>query len=259
MADTDPNKTNSNNRGEGVVFKGVTVGSQAEQLVRVRRELTETLELTRIERLENEAREKIEARIEQARLEADKIIGDAKRDAEGIRTKARSDGDLEAKREAVERLEGLMTSLENEINELKEIRKSFLEMNMPGIIDFSCDLAKKVLLCEIRTCPTVIAERARMLLERMPPGADVTLSVCPDDIETIRTYFRETGGISGHILARLRPDPDLQPGSIRLESDNGRIDAGFLEALEQTGSLLKEQSENPDGMMCMPGEDGNDG
>mgnify|MGYP001373155848 CR=1 FL=1 len=79
MSDLDTNKINPFNRTEGVVFKGITVGSQAEQLVKVRREIAETQELTRIEQLENEARIKIESTIEQARVGAEEIIGNARR------------------------------------------------------------------------------------------------------------------------------------------------------------------------------------
>jgi flagellar biosynthesis/type III secretory pathway protein FliH len=217
------------------------------------------LELTRIEQLENEARIKIESTIEQARVGAEEITGNARREAQQIKVKARSEGDIEAKSEALEKLESLMASLENEIQILKETRKTFLDSNLAGIIDFSCILAKKVLICEIQTRPQVVAQRAKMLLERMPSGADITLSASPSDIDIIRTYFKETGGISGHLLAQLRADSELQPGSIRLESDNGRINAGFLEALEDLGSLLKDQSENPGGQSCMPVEDRNDG
>jgi flagellar biosynthesis/type III secretory pathway protein FliH len=259
VSDLDTNKINPFNRTDGVVFKGITVGSQAEQLVKVRREITETQELTRIEQLENEARLKIESTVERARIEADEILGNARREAVQIKVKARTEGDLEAKRDALEKLEGLITGLENEIQILKETRMAFLDLNLSGIIDFSCNLAKKILVCEMQTRPKVIAERAKLLLERMPSGVDVTLAASPSDIEIIRAYFKETSGISGHVLAHLRADSNLQPGSIILESDNGRINARFLEALEELGSLLKDQSENPEIQSCNPAEDRNDG
>lgn len=255
MTDPEPNKANTPTRSDSVIFKGVTVGGQAEQLVRVRREIAQSEELTRIELLEKEAREKIDALSAKAGAEAEKLIADAKNEADQIRNKARADGDLAAKREALGNMEGLLTNLENEINVLKETRQSFLESNLPGIIDFSCNLAKKILLCEIHAHPRAIAERAMVLLERMPPGAELTLAVSPQDKEIVETYLKETGGTSTHLLTMLKSDPDLKRGSMRFESDNGRIDAGFLTALEEIGSLLKDQAENPGGQACIPGEE----
>jgi flagellar biosynthesis/type III secretory pathway protein FliH len=93
----------------------------------------------------------------------------------------------------------------------------------------------------------------------MPSGADITLAVNPQDLKIIEAYIRETGGAAGHLLTLLKSDPDLQPGSLRLESDTGRIDAGFIDALDRLGNLLQEQALYPQINQSGTGEGQNDG
>lgn len=244
VSDPEANKIHPLNKPDVVLVKGVPIAGQAEQLVRVRREINKTDEMTRVEQLEYAANEKIAVLLKNAHAEADKIVSDAKNEAETIRSNARRDGDLAAKREALEKLRGLLTSLENEIQLMKENRTEFLDSNLLGIIELACDLARKILINELHTRPGTIAERARALIERMPPGVEVTLSVSPGELDVIETYLHETGVSAENIVTSLRSDPTLSTGSLRLESDNGMIDAKFLEALEEIGSLLKEQAEN---------------
>ncbi len=244
MSDPEANKIHPLNKPDVVLVKGIPIAGQAEQLVRVRREINKTEEMTRIEQLEHAANEKIAALLKNAHTEADSIVSGAKNEAESIRSKARSDGDLAAKREALEKIKGLLTQLENEIHMMKENRAEFLDSNLTGIIELSCDLARKILINELHTRPRTIAERARALLERMPPGVEVTLSVSPDELDVIETYLHETGVAAENIVTSLRSDPTLTTGSLRIESDNGMIDAKFLEALEEIGSLLKDQAKN---------------
>ncbi len=224
------------------VIKGSPIAGQAEKLVRVRREINQLENLTRIEQIEKNAREKADALLGKARTEAGKILTDAKNEAQSIRDTARQEGDLAAKREALEKIAGLISSLENEIETLKNIRADFLRANLIGIIDLSCTLAQKILVCELRTRPEVVADRARALLERMPPGHSITLIASPDDIEIIQQYLVEAGGPSDAIIPSLRSDPEMTAGSLRLESDSGRIDAGVLDLLEELGNLLNEQA-----------------
>jgi len=231
-------------------MKGVPIGGQAEQLVKVRREITRAEEMTRLEIIENEAREKADAILTEAKKQAEQILSAAKGEADSIRSKARQDGDLTAKREALQKLEGLISELEKEINSLRIARLEFLKENLPGVMDFACSVAEKIMVCELSTRPDAIAKRARELLERMPPGAAVTLSACPDDIEVIERYLHETGGRGDGILPALRSDPSMKSGDIRLQSDSGRIDAKLLDGLEELGSLLNDQAHH-----CMQNDD----
>lgn len=224
------------------VIKGVPVAGQAEQLVRVRREITRAEEMSRAEQIEHEAREKAEAFLNKAKAEAEQMVAKARGEADSIREKARSDGDLGAKREALQRLAGLISNLEKEIALLKSVRADFLRTNVNGIIDLACAIAQKIMVHELNTRPEAVAQRARALLERMPTGVGVTITASPDDIETIQRYLIEAGGPSDAILPALRSDPSMDTGCMRLESDCGRIDAGVLDVLEGIGSILNEQA-----------------
>lgn len=227
-----------------VVMKGVPISGQAERLVRVRREITHAEKMTRLEQIEAEAVQKAEAILGQARREADEMVAKARSESDGIRNKARQDGDLTAKREALQKLAGLISSLEKEIQGLKGVRADFLNSNLEGITSFACAIAQKILVSELATRPKAVANRARALLERMPPGSKVTISACPDDIEVIETYLHEAGGPADAILPALRSDPEMASGDLRLDSDSGKIDARLLDALEQIGNLLSDQARN---------------
>jgi flagellar assembly protein FliH len=223
-------------------MKGIPIGSQAEQLIKARREVSRVEELTRVEQIELEARQKVDAFIEQARTQASDIIAEATIQAEKLRVDAVAKGDALAKKEALDRLEGLINTLDNEIKLLRTARTNFLSQNMAGIVDFSCALAGRILVTELRSRPDAIAERACALVNRMPPDVHVTLSVCPGDLEVIERYIHDSNAIVNRVTPSLNSDPAIQPGSMRLESDAGWIDAGLLETLEDLGKLLTDQA-----------------
>jgi flagellar biosynthesis/type III secretory pathway protein FliH len=231
-----------------VVLKGPVVGSQAERLVKVRREVTRAEEMTRMEQLESEARQKADGILSAARTQAEDMLSKAKIESESIRKKAREDGDLTAKREALEKIAGLIKSLENEVQGLKAVRSDFLRRNLSGIVDFACSLAEKVLVYELRTRPELVAQRAQALLERMPPGTQVTMAVSPDDLDVIERYLNSAGGPAGTLRPALQSDPSIQTGCIRLESDLGRIEARLLDELNRLGNILSDQALHQSGL-----------
>jgi len=236
-----------------IIIKGAPPSSQAERLVRIRREITHTEELTRLERMEIEARQKAEAIVAEAQAKAEELIAKARSDAERIRKDAQEQGASAAKKEALERLAALFSSLENEINSLRNIRASFLKHNLEGIVEFSCALSQRILVAEMRLRPDLIAERVLALLERLPPKGKVTLAVSPTDLDTITRFIHDSGNPTNNITPFLISDPSLPSGSIRLESDSGRIDAGFMDTLESMGKLLIEQARHQASMMDNPG------
>jgi flagellar biosynthesis/type III secretory pathway protein FliH len=94
----------------------------------------------------------------------------------------------------------------------------------------------------MKTRPEVVAERACVLLERMPPSVQVTLCVSPDDLEALERYFQAGGGPLNRITPSLKSDPAISSGSMRLESDAGLINAGLMDTLEEVGRFLIEQA-----------------
>jgi len=231
-------------------MKGVPLAGQAEKLIKVRREITQSEHMTRMEQIEHAAGEKAMEILNAARTEAKSLVSKAQGEADSIRKKARSDGDLTAKREALEKLQSLITQLENDINTIRDVRADFLKHNLDGVIDLACGLAAKVIVSELNTRPEMIAQRARELLDRMPPSTSVVLTASQEDIDVIQTYLSDTGGPDDMFKTSLRSDPELKSGCLRLESDSGRIDAGLLDVLEEIGSILKEQA-------CQISETGN--
>ncbi len=223
-------------------MKDIAVGTQAERLVKAKREINRAAEMTRMEQLEAEAQASADEILSLAQTGADLILSEAKSDAETMRVKAREDGDLTAKREALEKIAELIKSLETEIVALKEIRADFLKFNLAGIIEFAFSVAEKTLVCELRMRPELIAERAGTLLDRMPPGSQVTMTVAPEDLDVIERYLNEAGGPADTLHSSMKSDPSIPSGSIRLESDLGRIEARLFEELQSIGDILDDQA-----------------
>jgi flagellar biosynthesis/type III secretory pathway protein FliH len=173
--------------------------------------------------------------------------------AEEIRREARQSGETSGRKEALSKLTSLITSLEKEISLLKNIRSEFLKSNIVGIVEFACALAEQVLVAEMRVRPEIVGERACALIDRMPPGSALSLSVCPEDLETVERYLKDGEGPVSRTIPSFRSDPSIQPGSIRIESDAGLIDAGLLDALKDLGAILIEQARTQAGWLVNSG------
>jgi flagellar assembly protein FliH/type III secretion protein L len=241
-----------------VILKGVRVAGQAEKLVKARREITRIEEMTRLEQIEHETKIKTDDILNKAKADAEALIAAAKNEADGIRKNARTEGDREAKREALERVAGLISDLENEIQSLRRIRADFLKSNMEGLMEFACKVAGKVLVSELHARPEAIAERAAELLTRIPIDSKIVLVTSSEDIDVIERYLDEAGGPADALRTSLRADPSMPQGSLRLESDAGIIDANLIDSLENIGSLLGDQARHfqHGEWQCPEGEDG---
>ena len=252
---SDPQEGN-NPRGEEprpVIIKGLPVAGQAERLVHARREIIKIEELTRAEQIELDAGKKGEEIIEQAKAKAQDTVSLAEKQAEEIRRDARQSGETSGRKEALSKLTSLITSLEKEVGRLKDVRSEFLRNNIVGIVEFACALAERILVTEMRVRPEILGERACALIDRMPPGSALSLRVCPEDLETVERYLRDGGGPVSRTIPSLRSDPSIQPGSIRIESDAGLIDAGLLDALKDLGTILVEQARTQAGWLADSG------
>ena len=136
--------------------------------------------MTRVEQIEAEARKKADEMLARAQAEVEALVVEARKESDSIRRTAREEGENNAKLEALDRIAGLITTLDNECKRLRAARGAFMSTNLPGILEFACAVAKKILINELRTRPEAIADRARTLLERMPIDAPVTLTVSPN-------------------------------------------------------------------------------
>jgi flagellar biosynthesis/type III secretory pathway protein FliH len=247
LSETSETQVPFSDEPKPIIMKGVPIGAQAERLIKARREVSRVEELTRLEQIELEAQQKVDALIIEAKSKAEEIIAQAMKQADTIRREAREKGEIDAKKEALNRLDSLINTLDNEIKLLRSTRSEFLSQSLAGIIDFSCALAGRILVSELRSRPEAIAERACALIERMPPNVQLTLSVSPDDLEIIERYLSDCGGMANRITPSLRSDPSLSSGAMRIDSDSGMIDAGMMETLDSLGKLLMDQARDISG------------
>ncbi len=254
MSDSAPDGSPAPEKPKPVIIKDAVIGSQAERLVKVHREITKADQMTRMEQIESEARAKANAISAQIKAQADEMLANARNESETIRRNAREEGDLNAKREALERVAELIQSLENEIHGLREIRADFMKENLHGILDFACSLAEKIIVCELRTRPELVAQRAQAILNKMPPGAPVTMTVSPDDLDVIERYIQEAGGPADTLRPALSSDPAIPKGAVRVESDLGTIEARLLDELRKFGDILGSQAEQETGTHPETGE-----
>jgi flagellar assembly protein FliH len=227
-----------------IILKGGGIGTQAEKLVKVRREMSLDEAKTKLEQLEAEGRKKADSILEAARIEAQQIISDAERKAQETRQIAYENGLEQSKKEIIDRLSGLVKNLETEIHRLQEIRGDFLNSNLPELIEFSCAIAKQVLIAEMHINPEIVLKRIRELLDRMPRQGKIRLSVSKEDLEKMNSHLSDLKMSADSLVSSIEEDSSLSEGSIRLKSDSGSIDALMLESLENVAKLLIDQAQN---------------
>jgi len=247
LSEAEKSRKSASDESPPAVLKGAGLGAQAEQLVKVRREHVQAEKRTRLEQLESEGKERAEKIIADAESKANEIINAGKKEADEIRRKSHQEGTVTAKREVLDRLSALISQMENEIHRLQDARENFLNANLPEIVNFACTLSKQILLAELNTHPEILIERLKTLINRMPKHEGVVISVSLGELELVNSHMEEIKSDHSNVRMSLKGSQSVTPGSIRLESDSGLIDAPLIESLDEIGATLIRQAAGQSG------------
>jgi flagellar assembly protein FliH/type III secretion protein L len=180
----------------------------------------ETAEVARARRIAGE--------ILAARAEAERIVADARQQAEAVVAEAAAAAAAEAREKEVARLAAGFLALRDE-----EARRA--ERDVDRVIELAVLLAERLVGEAIRVEPARIAELAASAIQEARGARRVRIDASPDDVVALT----EALGAIGH-TAEVQPDATLHRGSLVVHTDLGRIDARLEPQLARLAAALRE-------------------
>jgi flagellar biosynthesis/type III secretory pathway protein FliH len=171
--------------------------------------------------------------LEMVRQEAGKIIQQAKQEAVGIKEQAEQAG-RKAARDAVEaildekvsrQMQSLIPALNHAVSQIEDSKEEWLRHWETTVVKLATAIAKRIIRREIKAEPKLTLEWIREALRLAAGSAEITVRLCPEDHQTLRT---EADALASLFLplanANIIADPDITQGGCRLETEFGVID-----------------------------------
>ncbi len=197
--------------------------------------------------------------IEQARLEAERIIADAKQAAaetnasageEGYevgrtkgleegRTEGLKGGRDEAKNEAEHRLQSITESWDDALQRWEDERSAMLLAAREDVLTFAFSLARKVVGRLLETNPEVVRDQLSETLSKLSRPTSVSVVINPEDrplIEEILPELSERIARCEH--AEIQGDDTIGRGGCVVRTASGYIDATIEKQLDRLASAL---------------------
>jgi flagellar biosynthesis/type III secretory pathway protein FliH len=163
-----------------------------------------------------------------ARAEADRILADARRQADAVVTSAADAAAAEAREKEVARLAAGFLALRDE-----EARRA--ERDVDRTIELAVLLAERLVGDALRIEPARIAELAASAIQEARGARRVRIDACPEDVSALEEALGAVGQI-----ADIQPDPTLERGSLVVHTDLGRVDARLRPQLTRLAESLRE-------------------
>lgn len=197
--------------------------------------------------------------IHQARLEAQRIIGESETRvravteahkqegykagiAEGRQAgfdQARQEAREKAIRDAATELNQLTNALSTGLAEFEQQKRTLLARAETGLIELAIAIARRVCKLHIQADPSVAHANAHALVELVAHNQDLELRVNPAEHELlpidVAELAREVEQL-GHV--KIVPDESVAPGGCRLHTRDGTIDANIDEQLDRIAAAL---------------------
>ncbi len=194
-----------------------------------------------------------------AEAHARQIIADARRQAEqqavAIREQARREGFERGRREgraAIEReareqireqtrqqWSAIVEALGRTSLELERRKHALLAESEQGLIELALAIARRVCKRLAARDPQVALENVRTLLQRVGQQHDVVITVSREQFETLRELAGpalDEWSRCEHV--RWESDPSMPPGSCRIQTTGGGIDADIDTQLDRIAEAL---------------------
>jgi flagellar biosynthesis/type III secretory pathway protein FliH len=164
-----------------------------------------------------------------AEVEASRIVAEAEAARGRLRTEATEEGLLLGAARAASLLaaaaaerDRLLASVEREV------------------VLLTLEIARKVLGDELAARPEAVAHLAARALHEARERREVSLRVHPADAQAVRNAGDTLGAILVRAPLSVREDPLIARGSVLVETEAGRIDAGIATQLAHLARALEE-------------------
>jgi len=182
--------------------------------------------------------------VPKAQTEAQKILGDARAQAEKIKTQAKNEGlasgRSEGKKDSSQKLKDALETLNQAVKERKKIIKDAEN----EILRLSLKAAEQIIRSEVSlhrdVCLNIVSEAVNRVSDR----EQVIVRVNREDAEYIKKYKDRLAGILDGVKSfSILEDSQIEPGGCIVETNLGYVDARIstkVKALEE--ALMKASS-----------------
>lgn len=182
-----------------------------------------------------------EEEMEQARHEA---RGEALRDAEAA---------FEEKRRALEApARAAAQQCLDLARDLLVQRQALLREAAGTVVDFSLQVAHRVLRREIEIDSDAVVPTVRELLRRAANATSLTVRLSPRDYAHLSAHLDRVPEAAGLEGLRLRTDSSVQPGGCVLETEDGSLDARLETQMERITRALSARDQSPEDAASPP-------
>jgi type III secretion protein L len=167
--------------------------------------------------------------VEAAEAEASRIVADA----EAARARVRAESEEEGHRTGAARAAALLVAAAAE-------RDRMLASVEREIVSLGIAIARKVLGDELAARPGAVVDLAARALHEARERREVSLRVHPTDAQAVRNAGDALGALLLRARLSVREDPGIAMGSVVVETEAGRIDAGIETQLAHLARALEE-------------------
>jgi len=200
-----------------------------------------------------EAQKIIEAAKKEASLlkqEAEAIVRQAKKDAEEIESTAYAIGYEQGQKDGIEigrkQFEIGVQHLENFLKEFKEQTRGLANHYEAQMLHVTVAVAKKVLEKEVLEDESLIGRILKSALEKVIEGSSISVHMNPRDFENLTEDFINSLSSPGGNKIKIKTDNSIKRGGCMIETEFGFIDANldsrWLGIIEEIEKILKEKT-----------------
>ena len=183
-----------------------------------------------------------DAYLDQVRHEAAKIVGQAKRQAEAVRSRAEEQGHDAAVKAAEkvfrdtvqQQLETLLPALNQAIEAIHHEKDAWLKHWEKRTVHLAAAIAERIIRRRLPHEPEITLDLITEALGLAAGSAEIKLHLNPNDYQTLGQQAQTLAAR----LAKLSPtdiiaDPAISPGGCRIETKFGAIDQQFESQLDR--------------------------
>lgn len=176
------------------------------------------------------------------RAQAAQILNQAKTQIAAIEADARERGRQAAREHAEktsqeyvdQRLQSLIPALEQSILSIQHSRETWLRHWETNTVRLAASIAERLVQRELSHSPEISLAWIREALELVTGESRVTLHLNPADFETLGERAQHlVGSLSKVGAANVLPDPEIQLGGCRVDTDFGSIDQQLSQKLKR--------------------------
>lgn len=197
----------------------------------------------------SDGRECAEETVAKAKMEAERIVREAKRHATFMEQqgyeKGYAQGEKDGREMGAKKLDTILDRINGVLKEILECRKEFVRLYEKQALDLICRIAEKVVRGRIEVDSDVVRGAILGALELAADRTEVTLKVNPEDIEYVKElrpeFFNQITDLKS---ISMETDPSVSKGGCVMETGFGHVDASVESQLEKITTAVKQAFES---------------